>query len=69
MQENTQIFGIRTVIEAINAGQTLEKVYIQKGLKGQLFSTLNSLIKEHNISTSHVPIEKLNHLAKNQNPN
>ena len=38
MQENTQIFGIRTVIEAINAGQTLEKVYIQKGLKGQLFS-------------------------------
>ena len=67
MQENTQIFGIRTVIEAINAGQTLEKVYIQKGLKGQLFSTLNSLIKEHNISSSHVPIEKLNHLAKNQN--
>ena len=67
MQKNTQIFGIRAVIEAINAGQTLEKVYIQKGLKGQLFSTLNSLIKEHNIATSHVPIEKLNHLAKNQN--
>jgi len=67
MQQNTQIFGIRAVIEAINAGQTLEKVYIQKGLKGQLFSTLNALIKENNISTSHVPIEKLNHLSKNQN--
>jgi len=67
MQQNTYIFGIRAAIEAINAGQTFEKVYIQKGLKGQLFSTLNALIKEHSISTSYVPIEKLNHLSKNQN--
>ncbi len=67
MQQDTQIFGIRAIIEAIHAGQTLEKVYIQKGLQGQLFNTLGSLIKEHNISTSYVPIEKLNHLSKNQN--
>ena len=67
MQESTQIFGIRAVIEAIGAGQTLEKIYIQKGLKGQLFSTLSTLIKEHRISSSYVPIEKLNHLSKNQN--
>jgi len=67
MQKSTQIFGIRAVIEAINADQTLEKVYIQKGLKGQLFSTLSALIKEHHISSSYVPIEKLNHLSKNQN--
>ncbi len=67
MQNNTQIFGIRAVIEAINSGQSFDKVYIQKGLKGQLFSTLNTLLKEHNISSSHVPIEKLNHLSKHQN--
>ena len=64
---STKIFGIRAIIEAINGGQTLEKVYIQKGLKGQLFATLNALIKEHAISSSHVPIEKLNHLSKHQN--
>ncbi|MCF6347186.1 MAG: 23S rRNA (guanosine(2251)-2'-O)-methyltransferase RlmB [Flavobacteriaceae bacterium] len=67
MQQNTQIFGIRAIIEAINSGQSLEKIYIQKGLNGQLFSTLNVLLKEHSISTSYVPIEKLNHLSKNQN--
>ena len=67
MQENTLIFGIRAIIEAINAEQTLEKVYIQKGLKGELFSTLSALIKEHHISSSYVPVEKLNHLSKNQN--
>ncbi len=67
MKETSNIFGIRAIIEAINAGQTMEKVYIQKGLSGHLFSELNTLIKQHNISSSYVPIEKLNHLSKNQN--
>ena len=67
MQNTSNIFGIRAIIEAINAGQSLEKVYIQKGLSGNLFSELNTLIKQHNISTSYVPVEKLNHLSKNQN--
>lgn len=67
MQEKTLVFGLRAIIEAINSEQTIEKVYIQKGLKGQLFTTLSVLIKEHNISSSYVPIEKLNHLTKNQN--
>ena len=67
MQQNEFIFGIRTSIEAISSGKTIEKVYIQKGLHGNLFSELNSLIKKHNISSSYVPIEKLNKLAKNQN--
>jgi len=68
MQNNqTLIFGIRAIIEAINASKTIEKVYIQKGLSGHLFSELNSLIKKHSISTSHVPVEKLNNLSKHQN--
>ena len=67
MEEKTHIFGIRAIIEAINTNKTLEKIYIQKGLSGPLFSELNGLIKKHSISTSHVPVEKLNHLSKNQN--
>ena len=63
----TLIFGIRAIIEAINSGKTIEKIYIQKSLTGHLFSELNSLIKKHSISSSYVPIEKLNHLSKNQN--
>jgi len=67
--ENTssKIFGIRAVIEAINSGATLQKVYLQKGLSGNLFSELNGLIKANNIATSHVPVEKLDHLSKNSN--
>lgn len=69
MQENksSKIFGIRAIIEAINSGATIQKIYLQKDLKGSLFSELNGLIKEQRISTSFVPIEKLNHLSKNNN--
>lgn len=67
MQERTTIFGIRTIIEAIDSGKTIEKVYLQKGLKGGLMSELNGLIKQKNISSSYVPIEKLNSLSKHQN--
>jgi len=68
MQNNdATIFGIRAIIEAIQAGKTLEKIYIQQNLQGNLFNELNSLIKDLHISNSYVPIEKLNHLTKNAN--
>jgi len=65
--EVSKIFGIRAVIEAINSGKTISKVYLQKDLGGPLFSELNILIKRNNIATSHVPVEKLNRLSKNSN--
>jgi 23S rRNA (guanosine2251-2'-O)-methyltransferase len=65
--EVSKIFGIRAVIEAINSGKTISKVFLQKDLSGHLFSELNRLIKKNNIATSHVPVEKLNRLSKNSN--
>ena len=65
--ETSKIFGIRAIIEAINAGNTISKIYLQKGLTGNLFSELNTLIKKHNIALSYVPVEKLNRFSKNSN--
>ncbi|MCF6223782.1 MAG: 23S rRNA (guanosine(2251)-2'-O)-methyltransferase RlmB [Flavobacteriaceae bacterium] len=64
---STKIFGLRAIIEAINAGQEIEKVYIQKDLKGELAGELLQLVKEKKLSVSHVPVEKLYRLTKNQN--
>ncbi|PIA81842.1 23S rRNA (guanosine(2251)-2'-O)-methyltransferase RlmB [Gaetbulibacter sp. 4G1] len=64
MQDQTQIFGIRAVIEAINAGKNIDKAFLQKGLKGELFSELESLLNRKSINKSYVPIEKLNRLTK-----
>ena len=67
INEDSKIFGIRTVIEAIHSGKTISKIYIQKGLSGHLFSELSALLKKHNIPSSYVPVEKLNTLTKHQN--
>lgn len=63
MQNQTQIFGIRAIIEAINADETIDKVFLQKGLRGELFTELESLIRQKGINNSYVPIEKLNRLS------
>lgn len=64
---STNIFGIRAIIEAINSGSTMNKIYLQKGLRGSLFFELNLLIKEKGITTSVVPVEKLDRLSKYSN--
>lgn len=65
MQHQTLIFGIRAVIEAINSNKTIDKVFLQKGLKGELFSELETLLRQYSVNASYVPIEKLNRLTKN----
>ena len=48
-------------------GSTLNKVYLQKGLRGSLFFELETRIKKERITTSFVPVEKLDRLSKNKN--
>lgn len=64
MQDRTQIFGIRTIIEAINAGETIDKVFLQKGLRGELFTELETLLRKNDVNCSYVPVEKLNRLTR-----
>jgi 23S rRNA (guanosine2251-2'-O)-methyltransferase len=64
MKETTQIFGIRALMEAIHAEEPIDKVFIQKGLRGDLFRELETLIRKKGINASYVPIEKLNRLTQ-----
>jgi 23S rRNA (guanosine2251-2'-O)-methyltransferase len=65
MEQETKIYGLRAVIEAINANKTIDKVFIQKGLKGDLFQELETLLRKQGINVSYVPVEKLNRLTHN----
>ncbi|MDH7914533.1 23S rRNA (guanosine(2251)-2'-O)-methyltransferase RlmB [Winogradskyella sp. SYSU M77433] len=67
MKNETTIFGIRAIIEAIKSDETLDKVFIQKGLKGDLFQELEQLLRSESINSSYVPVEKLNRLSKGGN--
>ncbi|MDR2651566.1 MAG: RNA methyltransferase, partial [Prevotellaceae bacterium] len=58
------IFGIRPVIEAIETGKQIAKVYLKQGSDGELFHQLTRLIKQHDIPVQWVPIERLNRFTQ-----
>ncbi|WP_340155460.1 23S rRNA (guanosine(2251)-2'-O)-methyltransferase RlmB [uncultured Winogradskyella sp.] len=64
MENETTIFGIRAIIEAVKSGKTIDKVFLQKGLHGDLFKELENLIRSESINSSYVPVEKLNRLTR-----
>ena len=64
MQNETTIFGIRAIIEAIRSNENIDKIFLQKGLQGDLFKELENLITKERLNASYVPIEKLNKLSK-----
>ena len=57
-------FGIRSVIEAIKQGKTINKILLQKGLSGELIKELLALVHKENIVVQKVPVQKLNHMVK-----
>ena len=60
MEKENIIFGVRPVIEAINAGKEIDKLYIQRDIKGSGLSELRNAVKKGKIAFSHVPIQKIN---------
>ena len=58
------IFGLRPIIEAIQAGKEIDTLFIQKGLKNELFQELWQLVRAHKVNYKHVPVEKLNRLTR-----
>jgi 23S rRNA (guanosine2251-2'-O)-methyltransferase len=61
------IYGIRTVIEAINKEEAVDKVLIRTGLGGELFKELFKLIRDKEIAFQYVPEEKLKALDTRNN--
>ena len=64
MDKTAEIYGIRSVIEAINSSKDIDKVFIQTGLKSTLIGKLESLIRKNKINFSYVPTQKLDRLSK-----
>jgi len=58
------IFGIRPIIEAIEAGTEIDKIFMQRGLTGALLGELKDLTRKRDIPVKQVPVEKLNRVVK-----
>ncbi len=57
------IYGIHSVMEAIEAGKTIDKIFVQNGLKGDLIFELKNLIHERKLFINFVPKEKIDRLT------
>jgi len=63
LNENV-IFGIRAVIEAINAEREINKILIQKGMDKDLFLELKAALKAKDFQLQFVPVQKLDALTQ-----
>lgn len=57
------IYGLRPVLEALSSGTQLDKVFMQKGLVGQIVPQLRAAIEAAHVPVQYVPVEKLNSLV------
>lgn len=64
MSNEELIYGTRAVMEAVNAGKDIEKIFIQKGINNSLVNELRQLLTKNNIPFQVVPDFKLNKLTK-----
>jgi 23S rRNA (guanosine2251-2'-O)-methyltransferase len=65
MEKEHLIFGIRAIVEAIQAGKEVDKVFLQKDTQGELMKDLLKVMKRNNVNFTYVPVEKLNRLTPN----
>ena len=58
-KKSSMIIGRQPVMEAIQSGKQLEKIYIQTDARGMIIDELRSLAQQNSIPLSNVPIAKL----------
>ena len=59
MDQETHIYGIRAILEAIQAGKAIDKIYLQKGLQGNLAQQLQAVARKNGVRISYVPEQRL----------
>lgn len=64
MEKDELIYGLRPVIEALEAEREIEKVLIQNGLKSELLPVLRQRLASVGVPYQFVPSEKLNRVCR-----
>ena len=64
MKEKEMIFGLRAVIEAVQAGKDIDRVLVKRELQGELFRELQDVMAMHEIPIQKVPLERINRFTR-----
>lgn len=63
MDKRDYIFGLRAIIEAIDAGKSIDKILMRRELGGELAKELSDKINEYDLVCQKVPVERLNRIT------
>ena len=63
MEKSDYIFGIRPVLEAIEAGESIDKILMKRDFTGDLAREVLAKAREYDIPVQRVPNEKLNRIT------
>lgn len=63
MERSDYIFGIRPVLEAIEASKSIDKILIKREINGDLIKDVIAKAREYDIPVQRVPNEKLNRIT------
>ena len=64
MDRNDYIYGLRAVMEAIEAGKEIDKIFIAKDLQGDLASELIALARANRVVMQRGPVERINRITR-----
>ena len=63
-ERSEMIFGVRAVIEAIEAGKEIDKILVKRDIQSDLSKELFAALKDRFIPVQRVPVEKLNRITR-----
>ncbi|MBT8232998.1 MAG: 23S rRNA (guanosine(2251)-2'-O)-methyltransferase RlmB [Saprospiraceae bacterium] len=67
MEKDTLIIGRKPVLDALKGDTTIEKIWIDNSLRGDIEKEIRFLSKKHNIPLQYVPKQKLSSLTPKAN--
>ena len=63
-EKNEMIFGVRAVIEAIQAGKEIDKILVKRDIQSELSKELFAELKGRMIPVQRVPVERINRITR-----
>ena len=63
-EQNEMIFGVRAVIEAIQAGKEIDKILVKRDIQSELSKELFAVLKGTLIPVQRVPVERINRITR-----
>lgn len=64
MKSNKLIFGIHPLLEALESGKDIDKIFLKRGLKSEETQRIVALARERMIPLQIVPVEKLDRITQ-----